>query len=346
MNSLRSHTFFVTATGLLALACIAGAQDRHDGGHDRSRGGHPSRSREHADLDVRVSDDRGGWSGRPSDGGGRYNPFGRSTSRESERERPSDFHGRVVVGTPVRSQSFYRYDGRGFAPAEHYGVAPVHSALSLQIASGRGFGGTEVAVGARIGGLRVGFVSYSGYRRRDFAYPFYAYDPYVPGEVFYASPWYAYSYLPPYLYGPRVIVVRDYPAWDWDGWTSVNVHSDRIDPDVRNVFDDLRDAFEEESGRIADRLLPEEGDVAIFNGGRYDYSLNPDDFQKMFLDGVEESRTIRYEILDARTRGDEIRIRARHTFTDSWDKEQTVIHTITLRRENGGDYVIREFGSE
>ncbi len=196
----------------------------------------------------------------------------------------------------------------------------------------------------------MGFVSYSnpGYVRRGygFDYPFYAYDPYVAGAVVVASPWYGYSYLPPYLDRSRVVVVDDYPAWNWDGWRRYDLDTTRDDAAVRTALDDLRDAFESENGRLADKLVPEEGDVAIDNDGKYDYSLNPDDFQKMFLDGVEQSKTAHYDILEARTRGDEIRVRARHTFTDSWGDEQSVVHRITLRREDGGDFVIREFGTE
>ena len=215
--------------------------------------------------------------------------------------------------------------------------------------SGRG---TDVAIGGQIGGLRVGYVSYGSRGRDDrragsFGYGHYAYDPYAPDVIVVASPWYRYSYLPPYIDHTRVIVLDDYPSrWAWDGWRDYDVRGDRTNRAIQDSLDDLRDAFEEGSTRIADRLVPESGDVAIYNDGKYDYSLNPDDFQKMFLDGVEQSKTHRYEILEVRTRGDEVRIRARHEYTDSWDTVQSVVHMITLRRDRGGDYVIREFGTE
>jgi hypothetical protein len=66
----------------------------------------------------------------------------------------------------------------------------------------------------------------------------------------------------------------------------------------------------------------------------------------MFLDGIENSDTVRYEILETRFRGDTIRVKARHIFRDSWGEEQSEVQRITLRREDGGDYVIREFGSD
>ena len=67
------------------------------------------------------------------------------------------------------------------------------------------------------------------------------------------------------------------------------------------------------------------GQVAIFNDGKYDYSLGPDDFKDMFLDGIEQSKTVHYEIVDSRTKGDEVHLRARHEYTDSFGSDQTVL---------------------
>jgi hypothetical protein len=199
----------------------------------------------------------------------------------------------------------------------------------------------------------VGYVSYSnGWGRRgssfgvSFGYPYYAYDPFLPDVAVVASPWYRYSCLPPYIDNTRVIVVNNYPS-DRGGWQDYDYRSDRRDDGaINDALDDLRDAFERTDDRAANHLVPQDGDVAIFNDGKYDYSLNADDFEKMFLDGVDGSKTVRYEILDTSTRGDEVRVRARHEFEDSWGEQQSVIHTLTLRRDRDGNYVIREFGTE
>lgn len=293
----------------------------------------------------------GGGSRGGTERSDRRNPFD-SSSRPSSlpRERPA-------IGTPSRE---YRrnpgyYDGRGRVEATHYSAAPTRSFLGVQIRRTDVHSGYNVAFGGQFGGLRVGYVSYSsgwrrpggyGYRPGYFGYSYYCYDPFAPDFVVVASPWYRYSYLPPYLDQTRVIVVNNYPSsWDWDGWQGYN-RNDRRNDYIQDALDDIRDAFEENDERVADRLLPLEGDVAIFNDGHYDYSLNPDDFQKMFLDGVEQSKTTRYEILEVRTQGDEVRVRARHTYEDSWGDEQSVVHMITLRRDHGGELVIREFGTE
>ena len=264
-----------------------------------------------------------------------------------------------MLGVAVHDRSPGYWDGRGHVGATRYGAPPTRNFLNVQIGVGNPYRGTEVAVGAKIGGLRVGFVSYSdpgfhrgygyagyGYEPRPFGYSHYCYDPYVPGAVVVASPWYRYSYLPPYLDRSQVVVVNNYPAWNWDSWRRYDYDGGRDEASVRDAIDDLRDGFERQDARTAGRLLPDSGEVAIFNDGHYDYSLNPGDFEKMFLDGIEQSKTVSYRIEEARTRGDEVRIRARHEYTDSWGETQSVIHTITLRRERGGDYVIREFGSE
>jgi len=210
--------------------------------------------------------------------------------------------------------------------------------------------GSDFAFGGVFGGLRVGYVSYGGYGGGSgfgFGYTHYAYDPFAPNCAVVASPWYRYSYLPPYIDNSRVIVVNNYPSsWNWDGWQTYDVRSDRRDEAVQGALDDLRDAFEEASDRYGNRLIPQDGNVAIYNDGHYDYSLNPDDFAQMFLDGIEQSKTVRYEIQEVRRQGDEVRVRARHTYEDSWGQEQSVIHTLTLRRGRDGGYVIREFGSE
>ncbi len=294
---------------------------------------------------------------RDSRGGDRRNPFDRDSNRSgwgNRNDRGRDWNGPRPGGSrnwAPRSHDYRapsRYDGRGRIDARRYGPPPSRVSLNVQIGRTGIRTGSRLAFGADFGGLRIGFVSYSGgYRRGGFGYGHYFYDPYDYACV--ASPWYRYSYLPPYLDRTRVIVVNNYPStWGWDGWTTYDyrsVRDDRRDEAVQDALDDLRSAFERQSEQDANRLVPQSGNVAIFNEGRYDYSLSPEDFLGMFLDGVEQSKTLSYEILEARRQGDEVRVRARHEYEDSWGARQSTIHTLTFRRE-GGDYVIREFGSE
>jgi hypothetical protein len=82
--------------------------------------------------------------------------------------------------------------------------------------------------------------------------------------------------------------------------------------------------------------------VNIYQDGRYSYSLRPDDFYDMLLDGVENNRTSRYEVVETRSNGREARVVARHWFEDSWGNRTSVWHSFTLERDGNG-YVIREW---
>lgn len=240
------------------------------------------------------------------------------------------------------------HNGYGDAHPVHYGGGNGHSVLGVQIRHNqpRPGGNVHYVNGEVYGGLRYGYVGYNRHWRDDFfLYPYYAFNPYGGFGVV-ASPWYGYSFLPPYLDTSRVVVVDNYgPAYDPDDhWQDYNNRSDR-NRDLDHALDDIQDAFERNNDRTAERLLPPAGQVGIFNQGKYDYSISAADFRDMFLDGVEESVTVRYEITETRIRGNEVHLRARHDYTDSWGANQSVFHTYTLRRESGG-YVIREFGTE
>ena len=244
------------------------------------------------------------------------------------------------------------HNGYGRVRPIRYESGYNRSLLGVQIRRNQPRVGFEAGYtyGGVYGGLRYGYVGYNqGWRDDFFAYPYYIFDPFVNTSCV-ASPWYRYSYLPPYLDNSRVIVVNNYQSSynDGDNWRDYDYRSndrDRRDDELNSALDDIRDAFERNSDRYAERLLPESGQVAIFNDGKYDYSLGAADFQDMFLDGIEQSKTVKYEIIDSRFKGDEVHLRTRHEYRDSWDATQTVFHTYTLRRENGR-YVIREFGTD
>ncbi|RYG45242.1 hypothetical protein EON79_13100 [bacterium] len=342
MSQLWPKTSLIAVTMMMVFASVAEAQQsRSKTSSSQGKNGARSRGR----VDRRAGSTR--WTTNGSRTSNRWqngrpgNPFG--TGRPLF---PSYSQGRPGGISPF---GYNRY--RPITP-QPFGRPLYHDTLWRRVDGGRGFGGSGVSVGVQIGGLRVGFFNRSGLHQqyrpasRRFSYPFYCYNPYTPQTVVVASPWYGYSFLPPYLDGSRVTYGQSLPAWGFDDWDRYDGETQREDTGVRDALNDLQEAFKTSRGRIADRLVPEQGEVAIFNEGRYDYSLSADDFQKMLSDAVEDARTTQYSIQEARQRGDEVRVRARHTFTDSWGKEESVTHLITLRRENGGDFVIREFGTE
>ena len=312
---------------------------------------------------------------RPGDGQGRTdrsdrrNPFDRQTDRTGDNRTRNDqgsvgrseggSNDRILFGDrPSRSDrgrssrsgdvAYGSYhNGYGELRPTRYGGGFNHAELGRNVHRSRPSGASFV-FGGVYGGLRYGYVGYSSSWRDDnFCYPFYVFDPWAPNVAYVASPWYRYSYLPPYLNTSRVVVIDHYDS-DWgstDGWRDYDDRA-RRNEDIDNALDDIRDAFERGNDRLADRILPRTGQVAIFNDGKYDYSLGVDDFQDMFVDGIAQSKTIRYEIIESRVKGNEVHLRARHEYTDSWGESQVVFHTYTLRREQGGRYVIREFGTD
>jgi hypothetical protein len=329
--------------------------DRPSGGDRPGNVGRPS-----SGGDRPSNTDRPTRTDYPNSGGNR-NPFDRENRVQSNRGNRGGGGGfgagsGGALGRPLRSHSsrsgVVSYgsisNGYGNIRPTRYGSAPWRGSLNEQIRRTRGTSGYNVRWGT-FGGLRIGYVGYSNAWCDDnFAYPYYVFNPWMANGYCVASPWYRYSYLPAYVNTTRVIVVNNYvPTWGTSGWNDYSYdRNDRRNEALNDSLDDLRDAFERNSTRYADRLVPPSGQVAIYNDGRYDYSIGADDFRDMFLDGVEQSKTIKYEITEVQTRGDEVHIRARHEYEDSWGERQVVYHTITLRRERGDSFVIREFGTE
>jgi hypothetical protein len=211
-------------------------------------------------------------------------------------------------------------------------------------------------------GHRQGYYHHNRRWRDDyFYYPHYRFTPWV-GERCYPSPWYYYSYLPPYLSSSRVIYVSTFPVvswnswsvwrpgWNWDRSWAYTYDSGRYAgrPDYNDVdaaVEDIIRAFRSNSLRSLDRLVPSRGNVNIYLDNRYAYSLSPNDFYDLMLDGIENSRTRAYRIVDVRWSGSRfVRVSAEHEYLDAWGSLNRTYHTYLLEQERG-DYVIREFGS-
>ena len=211
-------------------------------------------------------------------------------------------------------------------------------------------------IGIFRGGLRSGYYHYNPNWCDDwFVYPHYVFDPFAWNRNCYVSPWYYYASLPAYLNPTRVVVINNFPTANWYGqpyryqrydnrWDNGWGRNDRNDLD--DALEDLTEAFERADRRTAGRLIPRGGHVNIYNDGRYGYSLSADDFYDLFMDGLHNNDTRRYEIVNVELsqRGDSARVAARHEIVDPWGNRQTIWHQIYLERERR-DFVIREFGT-
>jgi hypothetical protein len=111
-----------------------------------------------------------------------------------------------------------------------------------------------------------------------------------------------------------------------------------------NAIDDLQDGFERRDYRALQNLVPNNGQIAIFRDGRYDYSIDSRDFEDLLNDLTSNADTNRYRILESRINRDTARISAVHEYTDQWGDRQRVYHSIYLENERG-NMVIREFGT-
>lgn len=209
-----------------------------------------------------------------------------------------------------------------------------------------------------IGGVRINYYHYDRNWCDDyFYYPYYYSNPY--GYQCVISPWYYYPCLPPYLAYNRCVFLNFGP-WNsnWHGtsytWNRPNYYNNYNNDGYRDyrrgtftdldyAIDDIVNSFERQDRRAIGRLMPEQGNVAIYVDGNYSYSLNSDDFYDMFTDAVENTRTTRYDILSVQVNGNRARVNARHEYEDPWGRAVSVYHYYELQ-EDRHNMVITRFG--
>lgn len=192
-------------------------------------------------------------------------------------------------------------------------------------------------------GLRIGYVQYHNrFKDRWFFYGGYSFWPFSPVVC---SPWYYYPQLPPYLL-LSVVFISNPPAYvqptvyNW-AEPSPEVTYGELD----YAIEDIVNAFEDHDLRAIDRLIPEDGDVAIFLDGTYSYSVRASDFRDILHDSVSDVRTTGYHVLSVnRYSGGSALVEGQHNTIDPWGDRQTIYQRIRLVRE-GGYWVIREFGT-
>jgi len=117
-------------------------------------------------------------------------------------------------------------------------------------------------------------------------------------------------------------------------------------PVLDDSVEDLVQSFEADDHNAIDRVTPHSGSVRITTNGKYDYSLKANDFYDTYVDGIESTKTDRFEILDVKAspRGTTASVMAKHIYNDPFGKRTSVYQTYLLVKE-GDEYVIREFGT-
>ena len=144
-----------------------------------------------------------------------------------------------------------------------------------------------------------------------------------------------------------MIVVDNYPSTNWTGddyeWApgSRTTANAVLDDSVQ----DLVAAFEADDHQAIDRVAPHSGNVNIYVDGKYSYSLKANDFYDTYVDGIESTKTDRYEVVDVKANPNgTARVETKHIYNDPWGNRTYVYHSYFHVKE-GDEYVIREFGT-
>lgn len=189
---------------------------------------------------------------------------------------------------------------------------------------------------------RYGFRGHSGFNQRGFRFGHYRYSPYYHQGVV-PSPWYFYHHLPPYLGLTGILLFSDI-AYDWDagtiygympGMESRWAENQALDTSIEN----LRSAFLNDNQDAIAELVPPDGDVAIYNGTSYMYSVNGGDFEQLMEDNVANTDTTGFRIMQVRVYGDIATVSCQHDFTDADGNSQAVYQQYRMQRY-GDRYVI------
>ena len=179
--------------------------------------------------------------------------------------------------------------------------------------------------------LRFGFWifdTFDPFYCRQSLYLHYGYFPYIAYSRVYVRPYVVVNYYDtPYFYGD-------------DGYylSRHNIALDDALSDIRRAWLDGR------VGLIKDHVDSEDS-IAVLLDGRYDYSMDADDYVETTSDAIDEMQTVSFiwQGVRQRTNG-EFTAFAKHVFRDASGDTHAAYVSYTLRRIDG-EYYITEAGS-
>ena len=190
----------------------------------------------------------------------------------------------------------------------------------------------------------------------------------------YWDPWYTYNYgrwgnwrfyYPYYHAGPWSRGVYYSPYWCYDGWFPIYIWAERIifierriylrdlivdegydlygsyhSVSLQNTMDDIRDAWMDGEGGLLLRHVSGGLPVRIYRNGKYNYSLEPEDFRDMTKDALTRVETVGFEWTRIdRQASDEYYLEAKHTFYDADGERHTIRLSYTLERASGNWWI-------
>jgi hypothetical protein len=208
--------------------------------------------------------------------------------------------------------------------------------------------------------LRRGY--YTPYREIGYYYPNYCFYPYYyptySASVVYFSPFsFYYGVCAPYIYRRHtyhvvpsyiwidvpIYVNNEYRGWDDDRRYKddyyLNRSRDAFDPDsvadrgLRDAIDDIRDAFHYGSIEHLINLVDPGIKMAIFLKGKYEYSLNSNDYLDMTRDAMRNMDTVQFDITRLRKRAASVYVASgKHVYRNREGQTRTVYVSFVLEK--------------
>ena len=159
------------------------------------------------------------------------------------------------------------------------------------------------------------------------------FPPYIErSAVIVAAPRHVFIDVPIYVHG-------DYRAYGEgrDDYYLNHREDDRWrdDPDLKRAVYDMEDAFRNDDIALLAPLTDPAANISVFAKGRYEYSLNPNDYLDMTRDFLRSAHTTNFSAYRVHPRGNGVyQVFAKHSYQDQSGVSRTVYLCIVLERVN------------
>jgi hypothetical protein len=191
---------------------------------------------------------------------------------------------------------------------------------------------------------RYGYFQKEGFNQSRFHTSLYVFSPFEQTCV--VSPWYSYPTLPAYLPTSEVVIDNNV-ACNWnEGALYFYYPNQRYDSygiaPLNSAISDITQIFQNADANAINDLIPSQDQIAIYQEGRYMYSVEGADFQKMMQDNADNTQTTAFQITSVKVLDAEAIVTCRHTFDDPQNGSDTVYQEYRLRNDDGR-YVVTDF---
>ncbi|HLK56770.1 MAG TPA: hypothetical protein VKU00_09410 [Chthonomonadaceae bacterium] len=149
--------------------------------------------------------------------------------------------------------------------------------------------------------------------------------------VLIAAPRHVYIDIPIYVHGDY----RVYPDGRDDYYLHHHDEDDRWkdDPDLRHAVYDLEDTFRNEDIALLAPLTDPATRIAIFERGRYQYTVAPDDYLDMTRDFLRNAHTVEFTAYRVHSRARGVnQVFVRHVYQDQRGENHTVYLCMVMER--------------